>query len=166
MHLAAVSGVRDWTTSSLGERVLHAASLRGWGINQFGEKSGLTGGPVSRLSRRTERYAGAPETLLRLAIAASVSPQWLAFGLGQPEEPSLPGSPADRYPNRATAAAIARQGGVGEAAVQSVVEEAFALEADPPVLWWIDRMRLREAEMRSQRGATETPSSTVIRRRT
>jgi transcriptional regulator with XRE-family HTH domain len=78
----AVKTTRDWTSSSLGERVAYICELRGWSLNKLGEEAGIASGPMSRLSRRTEVVAASPETLVRIADAAGVSVLWLMFGRG------------------------------------------------------------------------------------
>ncbi len=76
---------RDWTTSSLGERVEHVCALRGWSLNKLGEEASLASGVVSRLARREATVAGAPDTLARVADAAGVNVLWLMLGRGPVE---------------------------------------------------------------------------------
>ena len=72
----------DWRRSSLGHRVDHICSLRGWSLKKFGEEAGFDSGVMSRLSGRTATIAGAPDTLARLAKAAGVNVLWLMLGEG------------------------------------------------------------------------------------
>ena len=76
---------RDWTTSSLGERIEYICQLRGWSLNKLGDEAGIASGPMSKLSRREETVAASPETLARIADAAAVSVLWLMLGRGPVE---------------------------------------------------------------------------------
>ncbi len=75
----------DWTTSTLGERLLHVCELRGWGLNELGREAGILSGTMSRLSRKEDTIAGDPESLVKIADAAKVSHRWLTDGKGFPE---------------------------------------------------------------------------------
>lgn len=75
----------DWANSSLGERIEHICSIRGWSRTKLGEEAGIASGPMSRLSRREETTAGSPDTLIRLADAGSVNLAWLMAGRGAVE---------------------------------------------------------------------------------
>jgi hypothetical protein len=128
---------------------------------------GLSQAVVSRLFGGYIKTVEA-QTLIKLARALHVDPTWLATGVAKAPTPTgpmvpLPGSydPAsfipeptiefdDRYPNRATAAGIARRGGVAPDAIESVLADELMADVDPPELWWLDRMRLRENMLRSR----------------
>ncbi len=91
-------GERNWTETSLGERVEYICALRGWSLNKLGEAAGLASGVMSRLARRDKNTAGAPDTLMRVADAAHVSVLWLMLGRGpievvEPGEGTLRGHP-------------------------------------------------------------------------
>jgi len=86
----ARGGERNWTETSLGERVEYVCALRGWSLNKLGETAGLASGVMSRLARRDKNTAGAPDTLMRVADAAHVSVLWLMLGRG-PIEAVEPG---------------------------------------------------------------------------
>lgn len=140
--IACVGSLRDWSASSLGERMRWAIDRTRTGVNELGESSGTSGGAVSKLLARADRVAGRAETLEKLAQALDVSVSWLAFGLGQPlDENEL--TPRER------AAALCREHGVSEAAIQSVLSEVVIGGESISTIAWIDRMRLREAELRS-----------------
>jgi transcriptional regulator with XRE-family HTH domain len=81
---------KDWTRTSLGERVEHVCAIRGWSLNRLGEEAGLASGVISRLARREANTAGAPDTLARVADAAGVNVVWLMLGRG-PVEGAEPG---------------------------------------------------------------------------
>jgi len=123
-----------------------------------------------------------PATLAKMAQALATDPVWLVSGRGTPPTPTgivppMPGTlyvdrrteVAEPYPNRGVAASIAQAGGVADAAIQSVLEESLELPEDPPALWWIDRMRVRELTLKSQArsvrfaDSTPTPRSRVAR---
>lgn len=76
---------RDWTTSTLGERIHHVCELRGWTLNKLGEEAGIASGPMSKLSRHPEVTGATPETLARIADASGVSVLWLMLGRGPVE---------------------------------------------------------------------------------
>lgn len=76
---------KDWTKTSLGERVEHICQLRGWSLNKLGEEAGLASGVMSRLARREATVAGAPDTLAKVADAGGVNVLWLMLGRGPVE---------------------------------------------------------------------------------
>ncbi|MGK3994996.1 hypothetical protein [Sorangium sp. So ce1024] len=135
---------KDWTNSSLGERLTWAMSRKRFGTNELGEAAGITGGGVSKLADRTEVVAGHAATLFKLANALDVSPGWLAFGTGQPLDESA-------KPPWERAADLCREAGVPEEAIQSALDEVVSSDTEMPVLVWIDRMRLKAAEIRAAR---------------
>jgi hypothetical protein len=134
--------MRDWSTSTLGERIHHMCTVRETTLNKLGEKAGIKSGPMSRLGRKTVRVAGAPETLQRLAHAWDFDLDWLVDGRGNPEK--LRAASADRYPNRAAAIEIARMGGMPSAVLDRASAEVLDLYQDAPILWWIRRLILQE----------------------
>jgi len=127
---------------------------------------GISQGTFSRLFSGYIRTVE-PATLIKVARAVQADPTWLVSGIGIAPTatgvvPPMPGTlyapertPEEQCVNRATAAEIARAGGVGEDAVRSVLLEAYSAGDDRPVLWWIDRMRLRELMLRSQAMKTD-----------
>ena len=100
---------RDWSNSSLGERVAYVCELRGWSLNKLGEEAGIASGPMSRLSRRTEVTAGSPDTLKRIADAGVVSVMWLMFGRGPVETGSHHPKALRKHPDWSTALDEARK---------------------------------------------------------
>jgi transcriptional regulator with XRE-family HTH domain len=134
--------VRDWTTSTLGERVKHMGELRGVTLNKLGEKAGIKSGPMSRLSRMGVRTGGYPATLQRLAFAWEIDLDWLVDGRGTPEKPRPVKD--ERSPNRARAIEIARAGGMAPEVIDRIAREAVDYAQDPPILWWLKRMIVSE----------------------
>ena len=100
---------RDWTGSSLGERIEHICHLRGWSLNRLGEEAGIASGPMSRLSRRTEVTAATPDTILRIADAAGVSALWLMIGRGSVEGEAQRRGALRTHPDWPTALAEAKK---------------------------------------------------------
>ena len=100
---------RDWTGSSLGERIEHICNLRGWSLNKLGEEAGIASGPMSRLSRRTEVTAASPDTILRIADAAGVSALWLMIGRGPVEGEAQHSGALRTHPDWSTALAEAKK---------------------------------------------------------
>jgi hypothetical protein len=63
-----------------------------------------------------------------------------------------PSSAADPYPKRTAAATLAKEDGVFQRAIDSVLEEEVKPEdAQRSTLWWADRMRLRHRELLESR---------------
>lgn len=150
---------RDWEESSLGERLKHALKLRGWSVNHLGKVTGLTGGPVSRLSRRTERTAGSPDGLIKIADALKVELRWLADGRGPIERHQQTRTADER---RALAAELAREDGIQDAAIEAVLaEEIRGEDAQRSTMWWGRRIRARDVEMESG----VLPATTIRRKK-
>jgi plasmid maintenance system antidote protein VapI len=62
-------------------------------------------------------------------------------------------SPGDPYPKRALAADLARDAGIAEEPIQSVLHEDVPPDrAGWPALWWANRMQRRELELMESRG--------------
>ena len=86
------------------------------------------------------------DTIAKMAAALGVRSDWILSGTTPMEAEAVPVQ--DAVPRRAEAARLAREDGVYEAAVLAVLAE----RPDPQalarsVLWWADRMRMRQAEM-------------------
>lgn len=79
--------MRDWSTSSLGERIRHLCLLRGVGQNDLAKRAGIKSGPMSRLATKRARAGG---SVARIADAAPCSIWWLAIGRGQPDDACTP----------------------------------------------------------------------------
>ncbi|WP_437679958.1 hypothetical protein [Sorangium sp. So ce131] len=74
----------------------------------------------------------------------------------------LPGDPQRR---RAAAAELAREDGVHDAAINSVLEEEVTdAVAARSTLWWANRMKLRERELLDS-PEEATPKNTGVRRK-
>lgn len=147
---------RDWTSTTLGERVRWLAEHEGVSLNKLGERAGLRSSVMSRLSRDSGEVHRSPETLDKLAGAWSVSVEWLTYGRGQPEQ-TVPRD--DRYPHRAEAARIALDGGLEQEAVIEVLEEQIELERDPSILWWLHRIESKALRLRDPSRVTAPPAA-------
>lgn len=77
---------RNWTTSSLGERIEHICEIRGIGVNELGRRAGFPSGTMSRLKGKTAQSAGKGATMARIAEAGHVRLEWLSTGQGPVEE--------------------------------------------------------------------------------
>ncbi|KYG11244.1 hypothetical protein BE21_08235 [Sorangium cellulosum] len=144
---------RDWTRTTLGDRVQYLAEREGVSLNKLGARAGLGSGAVSRLSRDHGPLNRSPETLDKLARACGVSVEWLTYGRGDPGLRGVP-EPPEPFPHRSQACEIARDGGLDEEAVREVealpkqevraiLGPRWAHVADPPVLWWLRQIESR-----------------------
>jgi transcriptional regulator with XRE-family HTH domain len=126
---------KDWTTTSLGERVEHVCKLRGWSLNKLGEEAGLASGVMSRLARREATTAGAPDTLARVADAGGVNVLWLMLGRGPVERIEHQVGQLRGHPDWATAVAEAKkwQRGIPDEFWELAGDAAFPA---PPRLDW------------------------------
>jgi transcriptional regulator with XRE-family HTH domain len=136
---------RDWTGTTLGERVRFLAEREGVSLNKLGKRAGLSSSVISRLSHDSGPLHRSPETLDKLAGAWAVSVEWLIYGRGQPEQAPRP---ADRYPHRADACRIALDGGLEPEAVREVLAEQIELDRDPSILWWLHRIESKALRLR------------------
>lgn len=120
--------------------------------------------------------------LPRLCRALGVNVAWLTESVGDPPELTGPIQPlrfdasawtaasapasgiaasSDPYPRRTAAADIAREDGVSEEAVLSVLKEPVAeRDADRSRLWWALRMRRRQLELDD--APFEQPRSRIV----
>lgn len=135
---------KNWANSSLGERLKWAMGHR-WGGNELAAAAGIKGGSVSKMLKVTKRIAHNALTLHKLAEALDVSATWLAFGEGQPFEHTAK-TACER------AAELCRECGVSEEAIEATLREVVN-PPDLPVLLYIDRMRIYDAEIRARRGS-------------
>jgi hypothetical protein len=113
---------------------------------------------MSRLSTTTGAVHRSPETLRRVAEQLGFSPEWLAFGRGEPEPLAPKSQAAERYPHRSEAARIALDGGLDPAAVNAVVERDYEIERDPSILWWLHEIQ-RCALLRQSAGPDATANA-------
>lgn len=84
-------------------------------------------------------------------FAHAMAGYW-GLSYSQLEEAALrewtPTAPPDPHPKRTAAAALAREDGVYERAIESVLAEPVSPDdVHRSTLWWADRMRLRQREM-------------------
>ena len=101
---------RDWTKSTLGERIEFLWNLRGVTQNELGKRAGLKSGSISRLANKTAPVAGSLDSVRQLADAWDVPLEWLAYGRRSPFDVlGGEGETADPVPERATVIAMARQ---------------------------------------------------------
>lgn len=71
--------------------------------------------------------------------------EWEVLGKAPPDLADLPG--------RELAAALARQAGIGEAAIAQVMAEPLTAATERwPALWWADRMRMVHLELLAKTG--------------
>lgn len=89
--------MRDWTESSLAERLNEAMKLRSFTLGELSRRTGMAKGPLSRLVNG-ERVEGSPASLRKIADATQVSYEWLSHGRGQPVAPA-PRLDTDALPN-------------------------------------------------------------------
>ena len=151
---------RDWTATTLGERVRYLAERNNVSVSALGVPAGLNRAAMSRLandkSSEVKRFSG---TIDRLAQAWNAAPEWLFYGRGQPEQAGAE-KPADPFPHRARACEIALDGGIEPEAVREVaeftVEQVRALLAQHPgqpedasILWWLRQIEMRGIALRS-----------------
>jgi transcriptional regulator with XRE-family HTH domain len=141
----AAGVTRDWTGTTLGERVRFMADNEGVSLNKLGERAGLKSGAMSRLSRDSGEVHRSPETLAKLADAWGYSVEWLTYGRGQPRAAV---ARDERYPHRAQAARIALDGGIDPVAVNEVLAEQIELDRDPSILWWLHHIESRALRLR------------------
>lgn len=160
VHAADVG--RDWTGTTLGERVRFMAEHEKVSLNKLGERAGLKSGAMSRLSRDSGEVHRSPETLAKLADAWDYSVEWLTYGRGQPAQ-AVPRD--ERYPNRSKAAHIALDGGIDPVAVNEVLAEQLDVERDPSILWWLHRIESIALRLHDRANASKSQASTASQAR-
>lgn len=140
------------------KRLKHALTVRKVSQYRMARELGVRDADVSNLVRAQKGRGANPSYALVRAISriVNVDPDWL--GLGEGHAPSEDLTIDAKYPNRARACAIARAGGISEAVVSRVENEAYDLAEDPPVLQWI-----RWIEATAQLAQTTPPPATHIR---
>jgi hypothetical protein len=159
-HLVQNSDVRNWSGSTLAERLDHLRETRqvprpgkSASQNEFAAQLDIEGGTYSRLRERGVGvpYAGEVKTLYKIATALRVSFSWLAIGQGQPDDVAGVSDRTatygtdDAWPNRTAAIKIVLAGGMDPTAVAWLLSEAVAATTDQPVLWWIERLQAKAA---------------------
>lgn len=153
--------VRDWTGTTLGERVRYLAEAKGVSISRLGEQAGLNRTAIHRMAKDTsaevKRFAG---TIDKIARTWNVSSEWLFYGRGDPDRSAGAPRHDDPFPHRAEACRIALDGGIEPDAVREVAElstdEVRALLAKRPdqprdasILWWLHQIESRALSMRA-----------------
>jgi len=122
------------------DRVRVAREARGWSKNELEKRAKVAVGYISRLEagERGQTRGITDSTLEKLATALGVSSEWLRSGEGSmyAEERQQP------VPNRRLAEQIARDGGLPEAAIATVISRPGADENEHSVLWWLEEMQL------------------------
>ncbi len=78
--------VRDWTDSTLAERIAYVLEFRKLSLGQLGKDAALSKATISRL-RGGQREQGEPKSIHKIATATKVDERWLASGVGQPVVP-------------------------------------------------------------------------------
>jgi transcriptional regulator with XRE-family HTH domain len=159
--------VRDWTDTTLGERVRYLAQAKGVSISRLGEQAGLNRTAIHRMAKDTspevKRFAG---TIDKLARTWGVSSEWLFYGRGDPDRPASTPRSDDPFPHRAEACRIALDGGIEPEAVREVaelsVDEVRSLLAKHPgqpsdasILWWLHQIERRGVRLREPANATK-----------
>ncbi len=144
---------------TLGKRIAYARKRKGWSQNRLEKAAKLSLGMASRLEH--DERAPTPDTLIKVSSALGVRVDWLLTGVAPMEVEEPASARSDRIPNRAEAARLARDDGVSEAAIRSVAGEGpDQLAMTRSVLWWADRMRVRQHELIDQvRARSEAPGS-------
>jgi transcriptional regulator with XRE-family HTH domain len=131
---------------TLGKRIARARERTGWSQNRLEKEARISEGGVSRFER--DERAPSAGSLRKIAAKLGVRADWLLTGAPPMEAAEALAAGTDPLPNRTLAAQLARDDGVYEAAIQSVVAEPADDRAlRRTVLWWADRMRLRQREM-------------------
>lgn len=186
MHTPAV---RDWSASTLAERLDHLRETRQAPTedekptqNAFARQLGMEGATYTRLRQRGEgeRFSGEVATLYKIATKTGVSFAWLATGEGQPEGATVAPAAAtvyavrptdDPWPNRTLAIKIALDGGIHRLAVEWLLSEQAPAGHDPPTLWWVERLQLKSLQValadenNAHNDLVSQPASAVARRR-
>lgn len=128
----------------MGDRLRQARLLRGLGVNELDRVAKLAVGTTSRLEHGDRGKRGSSgATVAKLASVLKVRVEWLLSGTEPMEAPST-----DEVPNRAAAAALAREAGVLQEAIDDVLLEAVPPEdTHKPTLWWANRMQRRQFDL-------------------
>jgi transcriptional regulator with XRE-family HTH domain len=133
--------------STLAERIVIARKRKGWSQNRLNTEAGLSQGIVNRYeSGERGKEGGSGDTLGKLAKALGVRVNWLMTGEDPMEDG--PTGPVDPFSRRTDGARLAREAGVDERAVQSVLDDPPPSGSEAwPTLKWANMMQLRHAEL-------------------
>lgn len=134
---ATIVRMKDWSRTTLRERILHLAKLVGVkSQNELGRLAGIESGPMSRLARK-KVAGGSLQLLNRLSAATKVSIAWLAYGQGQPGDKGE--TQDDRYSSRLPLIAWARAHQVSEPVIAAFASEEVT-GPDPGMEYWEERL--------------------------
>lgn len=132
---------------TLADRIKEARKAKGLGIVQLDQEAQVSQGTVTRYEKgqRGVGSGGDGETLRKLAKALGVRVDWLLTGEGPMVDAPRTDDP---LPRRTEAARIAREDGVYERGIESVLEEPAPPGAETKsTLWWANRMQARALEL-------------------
>jgi hypothetical protein len=127
-----------------------------WTVYTVHKQSGISYAQVTRLFGRSE--AGPTrgkhprrETIIKLATALLVSPDWLADGAG----PMVPAATrktekVDRYASRPDVVAMARQDGMPEDALTPVLAMELDSDEDPGPFYWMEQIQAQRTLLRGK----------------
>jgi len=133
------------------ERLEEVMEETGWKAREWAKRANLPEAThlyttLRRLRENPQAKLDVP-TLAALADAAGVTLDWLA--LGKPPKRSAAGKPDPLYPSRAAAVAAAQfLGSVPEEAI-AAVQSVDHLPEDPGPDYWMQRLLLAAAELRT-----------------
>lgn len=96
-------------------------------------------------------------TIERIAYATGVRAGWLFTGEGPMR--------ADTLPRRTAAVEIAREGGVSELAIDSVLRAPVPDPEQKTTLWWIQAILLRSASLQHEAEFSPAPPETLVRKK-
>ena len=96
-------------TMTLQERLAVAVQRSGLSARALSMRAGLAPSHISTLMKAKNEPKA--ETIERIALAAGVSPEWLAFGRGEPGTVSEPRTPAPPPSSQERPAAVLDKGG-------------------------------------------------------
>ena len=116
-------------------------------VNDFGDLTGVKGGPISRLSNPEFKKTARPETFKKIADAAGVSYVWLSLGEGQPGDPNPWG---EGYSPELETAVAYHQSEFSEATIARARQLAKRGQRHTPREWG---RRLRELQLEVLREA-------------
>lgn len=144
--------------TTVAERIAWILSEKGWTERELARRAHLSATTINKAMKALQKD---PEgivlrTVKAIATAGGVSFAWLATGEGSPY--ARPAQAPDPWPSRTAGAALAKEQGVSQVAIASVLSEIVPPErAARSPAWWLELMRLREIELQEQRLAQGAP---------
>lgn len=136
-------GVHDRGMAGFVERLRWAMQIRQWSARELARRAGMQETHVSSIIRRLETKPAADievSTVVRLARATGLTIEWLATGEGDVWQ--VYAAP-DVYPMRQRATRAARELGLSEEGIASVLGETVHDGETKSARWWFDRMQAR-----------------------